>query len=201
MKRFNGFDEAKSQAKSIGVGRLPAGGYICKVMDVKYMEGQGDNSDQIKIMFDIEEGDFKGYFKKKYEANTNEDKKWPGTASIWVPKDDGSEKDGWTKNAFARWTNAFEESNKGYVWDWDEKKWKNKVIGIAFGETGTVINGKEILYTEARHAESTESIKADTYYHEKFKAKNGYNGNQQATSDNKDDFLDVPAGTDEKIPF
>lgn len=203
MKEFKGFAEAKAAAQNTGVERLPVGGYVCKVMDVEYVEGQGDNSDFIKIAFDIIEGPYAEYFKNKYEKNTNEDKKWPGKASVWVPKDDGTEKDTWTRNRFAAWTNSFEESNPGYTWDWDENKWKDKVVGIVFGETGTVIDGKEILYTEPRHAESVETIRSGKYWKEKFKAKNGYTGTQKdTTSDNSEyGWTDIPVGTNAKIPF
>ena len=203
MKQFNGFAEAQENAKNTGVGRLPVGGYVCKVLDVKYQQGTNGNSDQIKIMFDIVEGDQKDYFKKKYDANQNEDKKWPGTASIWVPQDDGTEMDGWTKNRFAAWTNAFEESNSGYTWNWDESTFKGKLIGIVFGETGTVIDGKEILYTEARRGESIYTIRNGEFRPEKLKKKNGYtgNGNPNDSAEEIPGFLNVAEGTDEKIPF
>lgn len=203
MKQFNGYDEAKKAAQYQPGQKLPAGGYVCKVLGVKYEEGQNGNSDQIILQFDIEEGDYKGFFKKQYEENQNDDKKYKGNVRIYVPSDDGSEKDTWTKNSFARWTDSFEKSNTGYTWDWDEKKWKGKLIGITFGETGTVINGREVVYTEARSADSVDAIRNNSFYQPKFKAKNGYvgNGASSAPATSSDGFMSIPEGIEEELPF
>ncbi len=205
MKQFGGYDEAKKQAQaSGGAGRLPVGAYVCKVLGVKYENGTNGNSDMIQVQFDVAEGEHTGFFQKQYEANTSEDKKYKGKTTIYVPKDDGSEKDGWTKKSFASWTNAFEESNKGYSWDWDEKKWKGKLIGIVFGETGTVIDGKEILYTEARFAVAADAVRNGTAPEAKFKAKNGYTGNGTSaagSSDGTPDFMKVPDSSLDELPF
>ena len=152
-------------------------------------------------MFDIVEGEHKDFFKKQYEANTSEDKKWKGRKSIYVPKDDGSEKDGWTKNTFAKWVNGFEDSNSGYKWDWKEDKWKGLKIGIVFGETGTVIEGKEIVYTEARFGIDIKKVKDGSAPKAKFVKKNGYtgNGNNNSSSDSGSDFMDV--NEEEDFPF
>lgn len=200
MEKFNGYDEASKAARSSG-GRLPAGGYVCKIMNVKYQPKDGNKSAFIKIQFDIAEGEYKDFFRKQYDSNTNEDKKWKGAATIWCPNDDGSEKDGWTKNAFASWTNGLEDSNDGYTWDWDESKWKDKMIGIVFGETGTVIDGKEIVYTEARRGASVEDIRKGNFREQKFKAKNGYTGKGSAAAGKPDDFMQMSDSPDEGIPF
>lgn len=203
MQKFGGYDDAKKQAQASGTSKLPAGGYVCKVIGVKYTKGEEGKSDFIEIQFEIAEGEYKGFFQKQYEANTNEDKKYKGRTKIYIPTDDGSEKDGWTKKTFAGWTNAFEESNEGYLWDWDEKKWKNKLIGIVFGETGTVISGRDVVYTEARFAVSAERIRSGNYPAAKFKAKNGYpsdGGSGSAGSDNNG-FLNIPEGAVEDLPF
>ena len=196
MKKFNGYDDAKKAAESIG--RLPVGAYICKIMNVKFVEGENGNSDRIDVMFDIAEGDYKDFFKKQYDANTSEDKKWKGKKSVYVPKDDGSEKDGWTKNTFAKWTTNLEKSNPGYSWDWDENKWKNKSIGIVFGETGTVFEGKQITFTEPRFPVCIDDVRAGSAPVAKFVAKNGYVENNGSTDTS---FINVPDGSEEEIPF
>lgn len=196
MKQFNGYKEAKAAAKS--GGRLPEGAYICKILKVEYKPAENpDWSDQIEMMFDITEGEQKDFFKNQYQNNSADDKKWKGRVSVYVPKDDGSEKDTWTKNAFAKWTDSFEESNDGYIWDWDEAKWKNKLIGIVFGTTGTVINGKEVLYTEARFPCAVALVKDGKAPKAKFKAKNGYGDKKAAPSG---DWMEVPEG-DPELPF
>lgn len=200
MKQFKGYDSAREKANFSGSSQLPVGGYVAKVIDVKYKEGENGNSDMIVVAFDIEEGEYKGFFKKQFEENTQEDKKWKGRATIYVPNDDGSEKDEWTRNAFARWTAAFENSNEGYHWDWQEKKWKGKLIGVVYGEVGTVIDGKNIKYNECRFPASVTDIREKKYKLPKFKAKKGY-VESAPTITTEDGFMQVPESSDEEIPF
>lgn len=206
MKQFNGFAEAQEAAKYSGSERLPVGAYECQIKNVQYVTGENGNSDRIDILFDIAAGDYKDFFKKKYDADESEDKKWKGRTSIWVPKDDGSEKDEWTKNSFAKWTNAFEDSNKGYKWDWKEDKWKGLKVGIVFGETGSVSNdGREFTYTEARFATAISKVQDGSAPKAKFKAKNGYAGTKTSDSSQpaagSEEWMKVSEGKDEEIPF
>ena len=204
MKAFNGYENAKKAASSMGGERLPAGAYVCQVKNVRYVAGENGNSDMIEILFDITEGEFKGFFKKQYDENTSEDKKFKGRKSIYVPKDDGSERDEWTKNSFAKWVNAFEDSNEGYKWDWNENKWKGLSVGIVFGETGTVIEGREIVYTEARFPADVKKVRAGTAPKAKFVAKNGYTGNgssNNGSSSSSSNFNWQTVATEEELPF
>lgn len=200
MKKFKGYDAAREKANYTGSTQLPAGGYVAKVQDVRYEEGENGNSDRIVVAFDITEGEYRDFFKKQYEENTNEDRKWKGKATIYVPKDDGSEKDEWTQNAFAKWTAAFEDSNEGYKWDWQEKKWKGLTVGVIYGDVGTVIDGREIKYTECRFPASASAIRENKFKLPKFKAKNGYTGKSNNTT-SANDFVSIPEGVEEEIPF
>jgi len=202
MKQFSGYKEAKASASS--GAKLPEGAYVCKILKVEYKPTDNpDYSDQIEIMFDVIEGEYKDFFKKQYIGNSAEDKKWKGRTLIYVPRDDGSERDTWTKNSFAKWTDAFEKSNDGYVWDWDETKWKNKIVGIVFGTTGTVLDGKNILYTEARFAVPAEQVRSGSAPKAKFKAKNGYgNGAPAAAPATTDDgWMKIPETDEPELPF
>ena len=199
MKQFKGYEDAKKSAQYANTPKLPVGAYVCKVMAVRYEEGKDGKSDAIALSFDIIEGEYKDFFKTQYETNTADDKKWKGVIRIYVPNDDGSEKDGWTKAAFARWMDAFEQSNKGYSWDWDEAKLKNKKIGIVYGETGTVIEGREVKYAEPRFGVPVEKVKNGTAPQAKFKAKNGY-GKGLPQGEAADGFMAAPADM-EDFPF
>lgn len=200
MKPFNGFEEAQKAARFTGSARLPKGGYIAKILGVKLEQGKDGNSDMLRVQFDINEGEYAGFFKKLYDESKDDNKKYKGQTTIYLPKDDGTEQDGWTKNAFAKWTNSLEDSNEGYKWDWDEKKWKNKAIGLVFGETGTVIEGKEVVYTDCRYPASVSDIKEGKFKEPKFKAKNGY-GEQKGNATGETDFMNIPDGLQEELPF
>lgn len=198
MKPISDYGKYTEAAQNAGSGRLPKGAYVCKILGVKYEQGKGGTNDFIKLQFDITEGEYAGFFKKQYETSTQENKKFKGQTTIWVPSDDGSDRDGYTKLNLAKWTNALEESNAGYKWDWDEKKWKDKAIGIVFGETGTRIEGKDIVYTDARYPVSVEKVRSGKAGEAKFKAKNGYG---ESTDAGSMDFVNVPEGTNEELPF
>jgi len=198
MKAFSGYEEAKEKAKYMGGQRLPVGAYVCKILGIKLEPGKEGNSDMLLVQFDIDEGEYAGFFKKQYEENTNDNKKFKGRTTVYLPKDDGSEKDGWTKTAFAKWTNALEESNEGYHWDWNEATWKNKKIGLVFGETGTRIEGKDVVYTDCRFPVSVETVRSGKAPEAKFKAKGDYG---KAEEDRATDFTNIPDGLEEELPF
>lgn len=206
MKPFNGYDEAKKAAQYTPGEKLPVGAYVCKILGVKLEPGKPKQnnpneigSDTLIVQYDIAEGDYKDFFRNQYNNNPSEDKKFKGRTVVYLPKDDGTEQDGWTKTAFARWTNSLEESNSGYTWDWDENKWKEKMIGLVFGETGTVIEGKEVTYTELRFPVSVEVVRSGKAPEAKFKAKNGYG--EQKGNDGAADFMSIPDDIKDELPF
>ena len=110
--------------------KLPLDAYVCKIRKVAVQNnGYGD---QLCLLLDIHEGEFKGFYDNDFKNNTNQDKKWKGVLRVWLPKDDGSEKDEWTKSAFKGMVTAFEKSNPGYQWNWDEASLVGKLIGVLF---------------------------------------------------------------------
>lgn len=206
-RKFSGYEKAKEAARYQGAEQLPIGAYVCEILGAKFIENS--KGDRIEIQFDIAEGEQKGFFQKQYNSNPNEDKKYKGRTTIFYPRDDGSEQDEWTKNTLLKWINAIEDSNTGYSWDYDEKKWKGKKVGIVFSKTGTNINGKDVVYVEAHGPASVQQVHDGTFWsgYLKFKARPGYTGNsdgspsaapEQASSDS---WVNVPEGFDEELPF
>ena len=126
MKAFSGYEAKKQTARE----PLPAGGYVVKVLDVQEIAYTWGNV--LEISFDVAEGERKGFFTDDYKANPYEEKKWRGKYRLSEPKDDGSEKDGWTKRIFGGVMFAFEDSNPGFHWDWDETKLKGLTVGALF---------------------------------------------------------------------
>ena len=159
MKQFEGFAEAKEEAKKSSMPKLPVGCYILKILNVKIEEGKDGFNDKLILAFDIDEGEQKGYFKKKFDSDTSENKKWKGTYRITIPGENDGEDKAWIKKKFAEAIGMFEDSNKGYAWDWDEQKLKNKKVGGVFGEVQKVIEGKDCVWTECRWLDSVENIK------------------------------------------
>lgn len=125
MKQFSGFKAEKTFSGEA----LPVGGYVAKVMGAKVEEYSW--GEVLVISFDIAEGDYKDFFSKQYRANPNDDKKWKGNFRLNVPNESNQYFDS-QKRAFNNCMWSFEESNKGYHWDWDENKLKGKIIGVLF---------------------------------------------------------------------
>lgn len=204
MKQFNGFEDAQKSARYTGGAKLPKGAYVAKIMNVRYEKGENGASSRIIVQFDIAEGEYKDFFKKAYDADTSEDKKWKGKATIYEPTDDGSDKDKWTKNKFAKWTNAFEDSNKGYSWDWDENKWKGLLIGLNYRITKKMIDGRPCSYTEVAYPLEVETVRSGKAPEAKDYIADNYKEDASASntaSSSGDDFMNVPAGVDAEIPF
>ena len=197
MKKFNGYDEIQAYRS---FEKLPVGGYVTKIQNVRFMEGKNGNSDMIILAFDIIEGEHKDYFKKQFESLTAEDKKWKGTFTIYYPKDDGSEKDEWTKRSFKTIMEDIETSNPGYAWNWDENTLKGKEIGIIFGEVNDIIDGKGVKYNKAKKTASVDSIRKGNFKIPDPQYRNGAKINSGAEATGSEEFMSVD-GTQEEIPF
>jgi len=120
--------------------KLPLGAYVCLVKQCRVVDN--DYGSQLAILFDINEGEYKGFYADDFAANTQQDKKWKGILRIWLPKDDGSEKDEFTKSIFKGLVTSFENSNPGYKWNWNEKSLEGKQIGILFRNEEWAYDGK-----------------------------------------------------------
>lgn len=201
MKPINNYDKVQGYAN--GATQLPIGGYILKITGVRYENGQNGGSDRIVIAFDVAEGEYAGFFKKKFDSDMNEDKKWKGTTSLYVPKEDGSEQDNWTMRKMKTFTNALEDSNQNYHWDWDENKWKGLLIGGVFGLVHSVINGKQVQFTSFKSAYSVEDIRKGNFKLPQEQYKSGAKAEQPPLSSfqtYQDGFISAD-DDDEGVPF
>ena len=190
IKQFS--DYATTQAYTEGAA-LPKDGYICRILNAQVKEGS--NGQYIQIAYDIAEGEFAGYFKKLYDAKQDENKKWTTYYFLNIPKDDGSEKDGWTKRTFKTFTNALEDSNEGYHFDWDETKFKGKLIGGLFRyEEFQKNDGSVGRSTKMKNACSVDKIRSGNFKLPDDKL-------LTPTNNTPTDFMNIPDGIAEEIPF
>lgn len=129
MRRPNNWDSVRAAGER---EKLPAGGYEAKIINAKVASYTGQNGafERLEIAVDIISGDYKDYFKEDYDNNPREDRKWKGVARFYVPTDDGSDSDEYTKSVLRSVTDALEASNNGYTWNWDEKSLKGLKVGI-----------------------------------------------------------------------
>ena len=126
--------------------QLKAGAYICVIKKAKVVPyPKKDNSgmfEKFEVAIDIAEGEFKGFFEENFKSQNVEDKKWKGVLrNLYVPLDDGSEKDNYTMAKFKAAMEAAEKSNPGFKWEWDESKLAGKKVGVIFRDEEYDFNG------------------------------------------------------------
>lgn len=141
--------------------KIPAGAYVVRIKKAAVQNnGYGD---QLCLLFDITEGDYAGYYGSEFSANTMTDKKWKGVLRVFLPVDDGSEKDEWTKRTFKGMVTAFEKSNPGYVFNWDEATLVGKTVGVLFRNEEWDYNGKTGWTAKPFRAISADSVREGAY--------------------------------------
>ena len=117
-----------------GFEKLPMGGYVCGITAVE------DKPDDEKLVFefDIAEGEHKNTYRTLYEARNF----WAGKFTKSYKKE--------AQGYFKSMLTAFEKSNKGFVFNNDEKTLKRKFIGLVIGyreyigNDGTVKEGVDV---------------------------------------------------------
>ena len=194
IRRFSDYEQTKSYKD---FEQLPRGGYVLIIKNAELCENSVGQ--YTKIMCDIAEGDYKDFFMNDYLGQKKEDRKWRCNYLLNTPKDDGSEKDGWTKRRFKTVTEALEESNPGYHFDWDERKFRGKLVGGLFNEREYETNdGKVRRATNLAKLCTVEQIRSGNYRIPDDKLLNSGNPMppQQDTG-----FMNIPDVVDEELPF
>ncbi|WP_027405494.1 DUF669 domain-containing protein [Anaerovibrio sp. RM50] len=142
MQKINGYESAEP---IIGGGFyvLPTGNYKMKI--IKAEENTSKSGRQmLKIAFDVADGEFKDFYKRKYEAdlkrqsNTNSNKvaKWSNDAIYYQMCDEQN------LGRFKGFIKCLEDSNSGFSWDWDETKLKGLVFAGQTHNEPSEYNGK-----------------------------------------------------------
>lgn len=121
MRKIENWENIK---ESTGYQRLPAGGYIVKILNATDVP----DKEYLRISFDIAEGDHKGFFGEQFKNDTREGKKWPNAGTFIRSYKHSAEA------MFKGFANALENSNKGYKFDFDETKLKNKLVGVILAD-------------------------------------------------------------------
>ena len=157
MKAFNGLEIKKSVSAS---EPLPAGGYVAKILNAKVEEYSW--GEKLVISFDIAEGEYKDFFRKQYNENTREDKKWKGNFRLTVPQESNQYFDS-QKRTFGNAIWAIEESNPSFRWAWDENALKEKMVGVLFRNYEYDIDGKQGWSTECCTFVSVEDVRTGNF--------------------------------------
>lgn len=195
IKRFSDYETTKAYGD---IQQLPKGGYVLKIMGAEICNGP--NGEYVKIGCDIAEGEYMNFYANEYRNQQSEDKKWHCNYLLNLPKDDGSERDEWTKRRFKTVIEAMEASNPEYHFDWDEKKFKGKLIGGLFNEREYRANdGSVKRATNLAQLCSVEKIRSGKYQIPNDKLLSGSQAAPTRAADTG--FMNIPDGVDESLPF
>lgn len=169
MKKFD-----LEVAKEVNVSEpLPAGGYVAKVIDVEEeaFNYSGKEVSKLRIAFDIAEGDYEGYFGKKFKAGeAYSENKWKGIFRLTVPDETDEKNFEWQKRVFGGAIWCFEDSNDGFKWKWKEKDLIGKEIGVLYRNKEYDFNGYQGWTTECAKLASVNDIRCGNFTVPKDKA-------------------------------
>ena len=140
MEKINGWETVEARGME-DFKNLPIGAYECIIKDARINHNEENGKDTLKISIDIASGEYKDYFLKSYENDTRIDKKWNNNAVKYLAFE------GDNVSYFKGFITCVENSNPGYIWDWNEIKLKDKKICGVF------------LYEEYQKQDGTHGIK------------------------------------------
>jgi hypothetical protein len=140
MEKINGWETVEAKGME-DFKALPIGAYECVIVGAMVNHNEQSGKNTFKVAVDIATGEYKDYFKKRFDNNTNSDKKWDSNAVRYLAYE------GDNVAYFKGFITCVENSNTGYKWDWDETKLKGKKICGVF------------LYEEYEKQDGTKSVK------------------------------------------
>lgn len=160
MRQYDGFKAERSVSGAREV--LPAGGYVAKILAAK--EEVFNWGSRLTLRIDILEGEFKDFFKRDYDSNSRDDRKWRGKMTINVPSEnDTGEYADWHKREFNDFIYNVEASNPGFHWDWDENKLKGLKVGALFNNFEWNIEGRTGWSTECKRSCPVDDIHNNSF--------------------------------------
>lgn len=151
MKKPSEYDA--TQAKSFGeFESLEPGGYVCRILKAESTKSK-NGKEMLVLNFDIADGEHKGFYQRKLERDSENDKKasWKGVYRQLTEGDSIS--------YFKGLITAIEESNTGYHWDWEESSLVGKIFGGIFGLEEWAYNGKTGFVAKIQFICSIATIK------------------------------------------
>lgn len=140
MQMPNGWNEV--QAVTGEFKNLPAGGYICKIVNAGLMISK-TGKEMLQLAIDVADGEYTDYFYnifKGRKANANgKEVKWP---CVYYQLTQGD-----SMGRFKGLLQNIEESNQGYKWQWGddcELSLKGKLVGGKFREEEYIGNDGKV---------------------------------------------------------
>ena len=155
------YDKSKRR-KTYDYEQLPKNAYVVTILNAKerpWANGKGSN---LEMAFDIAEGEYAGFYRKQFDSDEREDKKWPndGVFRIQIPTDTTPD------YVYTNWNTFFadlEDSNNGFVFSGDPKTLKGKIIGGKFYIEQSEQNGNVYDHTRFRYSCSADKVRSGKF--------------------------------------
>lgn len=157
----NGYQPQESTGAS---RKLPAGGYVCRIMGAKMQNAKTSGLPMVVIQFDISEGEYNNFYHDKYanDIKFRPEATYQGIARIPAIDENGNQRRGF--NSFC---GAVEKSNDIKLPTEDVaflNALKDKFVGIIFGrEEVEFSNGDVKMIAKPKFYRSTQAIENGEY--------------------------------------
>ncbi|MBR2592878.1 MAG: hypothetical protein IKD62_07940 [Oscillospiraceae bacterium] len=149
MKKINDFDAIKAIKGGEPMSRVPAGGYVCRIIHAIDVP----NQQYLRIELDIADGEYKGTYSDRF---TKFGGNW-GCVRICSYKEKALP-------MFKGFITAVEESNDRYKFDFNEKTLEGKLVGVLMGEEEYVTKDGEIkVNTKPQFFRSVQTIRSGDF--------------------------------------
>ena len=137
---------------------LPAGLYEAHVIAARVDDPE--DKPVLLIQVEIDKGDYKDFFHKQYDSQRGGQypAKYKGVYRAQLPDGRDEEHDAWRQKTLEGVAWAFEQSNPGYHWGWDESALKGLKIGLNVREREYYYNKRFGVVTEIGRLESLAAM-------------------------------------------
>lgn len=159
MQRPNDWDQVKAYEER---KRLPAGGYICEVKNVKE-EKSKSGKDMIVVALEIAEGEYKGFFMDEWtkDKEYKSDAKWPFTGTKWILTQD---QEGNTNRMLKGFVGAVEAENVEVKWgEGFCNSIRGALVGVVYGEEEQEYNDVSFWRAVPKFFVSCEDIRTNNF--------------------------------------
>ena len=199
IKKPQGYDAAAAYTGESQ--QLPKGKYVCVIKQVAVQESRNGN-DQFVILYDIAEGEQKGFFQKLFDADKTQNPsgaKWRG---VFKQNMEGKGLS-WFKGIIT----SIERSN-AFVFPWDKDGNEKTLVGKKFGgifrrRQYEADNGNRPVVTELFRIRSLDGLEEAEVPEDELLPQDGRTStNTNVSVPDSDGFMYIPEGADDEgIPF
>ena len=153
MKKIENWNEIEAKGME-DFKILPIGAYECKIINAVENHNEQSGKTTLKVMVDIASGEYKDYFKKRYDNNTAIDRRWDNNATKYLAFE------GENTSFFKGFITTVENSNVGYKWNWEESTLRDKkIVGVFQYEEYEKQDGTKALKVRLTKFRSLEKLK------------------------------------------